>query len=410
MIDQIEHGWHRTFAALKYRNYRLWFWGQMLSISGSWMQITAQGFFVYELTQSPAYLGYVSFVAGIPTWLFMLYAGVISDRVSRRTLLIITQSCMMMLAFALAVLTFSGLVKPWHIMVMAFLSGMANTFEAPSRLAFVLEMVDREDLTNAIALNATMFNTAMALGPALSGVVYAMFGPAWCFTINGISFIAVIIALLLMKLKANSVRAERNSTVDDLKEGFHYVISHTLIRTMIIMGGIASLFGISFATLLPAWAVTVLGGDARTNGLLQSARGIGALIGALVIASLGRFKFKGKLLTAGTITFPAMLIIFTLIRWTPLSLLILILVGTSSIFVMNMANALIQTLAEDKLRGRVMSFYSLIFFGTMPIGSLWVGAAAEYTSEASAIAINAAISLCAAVAIWFFVPELRALE
>jgi len=382
----------------------------MLSISGSWMQITAQGFFVYELTQSPAYLGYVSFVAGIPTWLFMLYAGVISDRVSRRTLLIITQSCMMMLAFALAVLTFSGLVKPWHIMVMAFLSGMANTFEAPSRLAFVLEMVDREDLTNAIALNATMFNTAMALGPALSGVVYAMFGPAWCFTINGISFIAVIIALLLMRLKANSVRAERNSTVDDLKEGFHYVISHTLIRTMIIMGGIASLFGISFATLLPAWAVTVLGGDARTNGLLQSARGIGALIGALVIASLGRFKFKGKLLTAGTITFPAMLIIFTLIRWTPLSLLILILVGTSSIFVMNMANALIQTLAEDKLRGRVMSFYSLIFFGTMPIGSLWVGAAAEYTSEASAIAINAAISLCAAVAIWFFVPELRALE
>lgn len=410
MIEQIKSGWRRTFAALKYRNYRLWFWGQMLSISGSWMQTTAQGFFVYELTKSPAYLGYVSFISGIPTWLFMLYAGVISDRVSRRTLLIITQSFMMILAFALAALTFLGMVKPWHIMVIAFFSGVANTFEAPSRLAFVLEMVDKEDLTNAIALNATMFNTAMALGPALSGVIYAVFGPAWCFTINGISFIAVIVALLLMRLKESPVKLQRNSALDDLKEGFHYVVSHTLIRTMIIIVGITSFFGISFVTLLPAWAVTILGGDAKINGLLQSARGFGALIGALVIASLGRFKFKGKLLTTGTIAFPATLLIFTLIHWTPLSLLILTFVGTSSIFVMNMANALIQTLTDDKLRGRVMSFYSLIFFGFMPIGSLWVGAVAEHASEPIAVAINAAISLCAAIIICFFVPKLRALE
>src|SRR3989304_5482417 len=173
----------------------------MVSLVGTWMQSTAQGYLVYELTQSPAYLGYVGFAAGVPSWLFMLYGGVIADRMSRRALLVITQTCMMFLAFLLAGLTFTGRVQAWHIVVMAFLLGTANAFDAPARQAFVLEMVDRQHLTNAIALNSTMFNLATAVGPAVAGITYSLFGPAWCFTINAFSFLAVIVALLLMKLK-----------------------------------------------------------------------------------------------------------------------------------------------------------------------------------------------------------------
>jgi len=178
--------WKKTFAALKHRNYRLWFWGQMTSLFGTWMQTTAQGFLVYELTRSSAFLGYVGFASGIPSLLFTMYGGVVADRMSRRKLLIITQSVMMMLALILAMLAFLGVVQPWHILVLAFGLGLANAFDAPARLAFISEMVDREDLTNAVALNATMFNSAIVVGPAVAGIIYAASGPGWCFTINAL--------------------------------------------------------------------------------------------------------------------------------------------------------------------------------------------------------------------------------
>ena len=306
--------WQQTFAAFKYRNYRLWFGGQLFSLFGTWMQTTAQGFLVYQLTNSPAYLGYVAFASGLPTWLFTLYGGVIADRMSRRTLMVVTQSAMLVLAFILAALTFTGLVQPWHIVVLAFLLGIANAFDAPARQAFVLEMVEREDLTNAIALNATMFNAATAVGPAVAGVTYAAFGPAWCFTLNGVSFIAIIVALLMMRIRPQAARARRVSAASDLMEGLRYVVAQPVIRALIGLVGVLSLFGVALFTLMPAWAVEVLSGDAATLGWLQSARGAGALIGALLLASLGRFKFKGKLLTAGTILFPLTLLIFALIR------------------------------------------------------------------------------------------------
>jgi MFS family permease len=400
----------QTFAALKYPNYRLWFYGQMISLFGTWMQMTAQGYLVFELTHSPAYLGYVGFSAGIPTWVFMLYGGVIADRMSRRTLLIITQTGMMVLAFILAALAFSHLVQAWHIILLAFCLGVANAFDAPARQSFVLEMVEREDLTNAIALNSTMFNTATALGPAVSGVTYALFGPAWCFTINGVSFIAVIAALTLMKLKAQPSPVRRNSIRADLKEGIHYVRSQTMVRTLIVLVGVTSLFGISFATLIPAWAVTILGGDARTNGLLQSARGIGALFSALFIASLGRFKFKGKLLSFGTFAFPALLLVFAFVRFLPLSLFMLVGVGGATILIMNLANALVQTLVPDSLRGRVMGIYALTFFGLMPIGALWIGAVAQHIGAPNAIIIASLISLGFAALLWTIVPKLRMLQ
>jgi len=403
-------GVKQTFSALRYPNYRLWFFGQMISLFGTWMQMTAQGYLVFELTHSPAYLGYVGFSAGIPTWALMLYGGVIADRMSRRTLLIITQTSMMMLAFILAALAFLHLVQAWHIILLAFCLGVANAFDAPARQSFVLEMVEREDLTNAIALNSTMFNTATATGPAVSGVTYALFGPAWCFMINGISFMAVIVALLLMKLKAQPSPVRRNSIRADLKEGILYVGSQPMVRTLIVLVGMVCLFGISFATLIPAWAVTILGGDARTNGLLLSARGMGSLLGALSIASLGRFRFKGKLLTFGTFAFPTLLLVFTFVRWLPLSLFVLVGMGGAAILIMNLANALVQTLVPDSLRGRVMSIYALTFFGLMPIGALWIGAVAQHIGAPNAIIIASLISLGFASLVWTFVPKLRALQ
>ena len=285
-----------TFISLKYPNYRLWFIGQLVSLVGTWTQATAQGYLIYQLTKSPAYLGYVSFANGLPSWFFTLYAGAIADRVPRRTLMVITQTSMLVLAFILAILTFTNLVQWWHILILAFLLGISNAFDAPARQAFVLEMVEREDMTNAIALNSTMFNSAVVLGPAIGGLIYAWVGPGWCFTINGISFIAVIIALLLMKLKPFVPIRSNGSTLSDVKEGLKYVVNHSALRMMIANLFITTVFGLGIATLIPAWAVVVLGGDATTNGFLLAARGFGSLIGALLIAAMGRIQVQGKIM------------------------------------------------------------------------------------------------------------------
>jgi MFS family permease len=399
----------QTFASLRHRNYRLWFWGQLVSLLGTWMQGTAQGFLVYELTHSPAYLGYVGFAAGLPSWFFMPLGGVVADRVRRRTLLLITQTSMMVLAFSLAALTFLNLVRPWQIVLLAFLLGIANAFDAPARHAFVSDMVDREDLTNAIALNSTIFNSATTIGPAVAGITYALVGPAWCFMINGLSFLAVITALLRMKLQPWAKEPSRTSALHELKEGFNYVLGHRMIRTIISLIVVTSLFGVSFAVLLPAWAVKVLGGNATTNGWLQSARGVGALMGALIIASLGQFSFKGRLLTFGSLLFPILVFVFSFIRHLPLSLLVLVGSGIANISIFNLANSLVQTLVRDELRGRVMGIYSLTFFGFLPVGALWIGTMAEHFGEPAAVMINAGIMLllCAAVAVR--VPDLRKL-
>jgi Arabinose efflux permease len=399
----------RTFAALRYRNYRLWFFGQMVSLFGSWMQTTAQGFLVFQLTGSPAYLGYVGFAAGVPAWALTLYGGVVADRVPRRTLLIATQIAQMALAFILAGLVFSGVVQPWHIIVLSLLLGVANAFDAPARLAFVRELVDKEDLTNGIALNATMFNLATTTGPAMAGVMYNLVGPAWCFMLNGISFLAVIGALWRMRIASGPVAPRNASAWRDLREGLSYILHEPVVRTLIVLVGATSCFGISFATLFPAWAVRILGGDATTTGLLQSARGLGALLGALLIASLGRFQFKGRLLTVGTFAFPLLLILMTFTNRLWLTLAILVASGLAVILIMNLANALVQTLTPDALRGRVMAVYSMVFFGMMPVGALWVGVVAERVGEAAAVISGALAVLGVAGAIFVAVPRIRGL-
>ena len=399
--------WEQTFTAMKYPNYRLWFWGQMTSLFGTWMQTTAQGFLVYELTHSPQYLGYIGFASGVPTWFLTLYGGVVADRLPRRKLMMITQSCMMTLAFILAALTFLHLVQPWHILLLAFFLGVANSFDAPARQAFASELVSREDLTNAIALNSTMFQSDTVGGPAAAGLAYAILGAGWCFTINGLSFIAVIAALQMMKIQPFIRKGVTRSALTEVKEGMKYVFSHTTIRVLIGMIAVTSMFALSIVTLIPAWAANILGGNAATNGFLLSSRGVGALLGALMIASFGQRISRGRLLTYGSLIFPLFLLLFAFVRWIPLSLIVLAGVGAGTILVNNLANALVQTSTPDRLRGRVMGAYTWIFFGFMPLGALWSGTIAESIGEPGAVILNAIIALAIAAAVWMFFPQVR---
>ncbi len=400
----------QTFAALRYPNYRLWFFGQMTSLFGTWMQSTAQGYLVYELTHSPAFLGYVSFASGIPCWLLILLGGVVADRVPRRRLLVVTQSLQMGLAFILASLAFLRVVRPWHIILLAFLLGVTNAFDTPARQSFVLELVGREDLTNAIALNSTMFNMAVVVGPASAGLAYAAFGPAWCFLLNGISFIAVIAALLLMRLQQPAARPRHSSAMKDLYEGLRYTLAHPVIRTLIAMMSIAAVFCVSYSTLFPAWSVEILHGDAKTNGLLVSTRGVGSLLAALAIASLARAGVRGRLLTFGTFLFPFALLGFALARSLPMALLCLLGTGAAQVLFSNLANALVQTQAADELRGRVMGIYSLTFMGLMPLGGLLAGVVAQAIGEPLTVGLAAGIGFLLAGGLWALQPGIRALE
>ena len=399
-----------TFASLKYPNYRLWFIGQLVSLVGTWTQTTAQGYLIYQLTKSPAYLGYASFANGLPSWFFTLYAGAIADRVPRRILMVITQSSMLILAFVLAVLAFTNTVQWWHILILTFLLGISNAFDAPARQAFVLEMVEREDMTNAIALNSTMFNSALVLGPAFGGLIYAWVGPGWCFTINGISFIAVIIALLLMRLKPFVPVRSDGSTWSDVKEGLKYVVNSPDLRMLISNLFITTVFGLGIATLIPAWAVVVLGGDASTNGFLLAARGFGSLIGSLTIAALGRIRFRGKVWTINSLIMPIMMVVFAYMHWLIPSLLAMAAMGFSFMMIVNLSNAMVQTRIPDEMRGRVMGIYTFFFFGAIPLGSLISGWAADIIGEPLTVIISAAILLVFALWVIWRQPALRAME
>ncbi|NMB55179.1 MAG: MFS transporter [Leptolinea sp.] len=399
-----------TFIALRHPNYRLWFEGQLVSLVGTWMQNTAQGFLVFELTNSPAFLGYVAFASGLPSWLFTLYGGVIADRIPRRNMIIITQVSMMVLAFIQAALVFTGLIQPWHILILAFLLGIATAFDAPARQSFVVELVDREDMTNAIALNSTMFNMATVVGPAIAGLTYAAVGPAWCFTINGVSFIAVIIALLLMKLPPRSDISRTDNTFAQLKEGLLFTRSNTTIIGILFMIGTVSVFANGMLTLIPAWSVNILHGDATTNGLMLSARGFGSMLGGIFIAWLSRFHIRGKALSTGSLLLPIIMIAFSFTTVQSLSMLLICITGFFFMLVINNANAMMQTMLPDQLRGRVMSIYILVFFGAQPLGSLLAGQMAESYGEALTVLLFAASLFICSLIIHFRLPALRKVD
>jgi MFS family permease len=406
-IKQRNLRWKETFASLRHYNYRLWFGGQVVSLVGTWMQSTAQGYLIYQITHSPAYLGLVGFAGGVPSLLFTLYGGVVADRLPRRTLLVITQTSMMVLAFILAALTFTHLVLPWHIIVLAFLLGVANAFDAPARTSFVMELVDRPTMTNAIALNSTMFNIATVVGPSVAGLTYAAIGPAWCFTLNGISFLAVIAALSLMRIELAPKPERRVAALADLGEGIRYVLKNRMILSLIVSVGFVSIFGIGMMNLLPAWAKDVLHGDVTTNGWLVSARGFGSMISALMLAYWGSRKVRGRIWTIGSFVMPVMLFIFAWVRWIPLSLITLLGVGWGFMMILNNSQAIVQSLVSDRLRGRVMGVYTLVFFGSMPIGSLLAGTLAERIGEPLTVMLGAVFLLVLTIAAWVFLPDIR---
>ena len=397
----------KTFAAFRHRNYRLWFFGQLISMVGTWMQSTAQGFLIYSLTGSAAYLGYVGFISGVPSWFLMIYGGLIADRVPRRTLMIITQSTMMLLAFVLAGLVFTNVVQPWHILVLAFLLGVANAFDTPARQSLVVELVAREDLSNAIAFNSTIFNTGLIIGPAIGAAIYALTGPGWCFTINGISFIAVIVALILMRIQAAPSPIYRGSALSLIAESFRYVRGNRLVFTLTASVFIANIIGFGPIALLPAWAVEVLKGDVTTNGLLMSARGIGAVIGGLIIAAIVSRGGRGKWWGASSLVLPVAMLAFALTRDLVVSLLLMGLIGFTMVTMMNNSNAMVQSVVPDELRGRVMGLYSLMFMGGGPLGALVAGTMAQQTSEVTTFIVCAIGMLIFAGVIWFVRPEIR---
>jgi predicted MFS family arabinose efflux permease len=308
--------------------------------------------------------------------------------------MILVQSSMVIPAVILAALTFSNQVQPWHIIVLAALTGVATSFDAPIRQAFVPELVNREDLTNAIALNSTMFNSAVMMGPAIGGLLYAWVGPGWCFTINAISFFAVIVALALMKLSDQSPVQRKHVTLEDMAAGLVFVSKNRDVMVLIMTVGLVSIFGIGLLALMPAWAVEVLNGGPQTNGVLLSARGFGAIIASIIVASLGvQTRYRGRLWASGIVILPVMLLVFSFMRELPLSLIAMVGVGVGFMLAANTSNAMIQTRVPDELRGRVMSVFILVFFGSFPIGSLLAGQMAEHLGEPATLLINSGLLL-----------------
>nr|MBC7245579.1 MFS transporter [Chloroflexota bacterium] len=399
-----------TFAALRHRNYRLWFFGQTISLMGTWMQWVAQGWLVYELTESKLTLGTISFFGNLPTLFLMLPAGALADRVSRRTLLLATQTVMTMQAFVLAALTATGALHVWHIALLAMVLGMANSFDAPARQAMSVDMVDdRRDLLNAIALNSTIFNMARIVGPAVGGIILASLGAAWCFALNGVTFFAVIVALWLMRLPHVEQARHSEPLLMQIKAGLGYIRNNIEVMAMIALIGVASLFGLAYSVLLPVYAVDVLRVGETGLGMLNAATGMGALVASLLVASLGSFHHKGWLLTAGSLLFPVLILLFAVTRSFTFSLVCLALVGLTFVIQSATINTLIQSLVPDSLRGRVMAVFTLSFFGTMPFSSLLAGTLAQAFGVVASVAIGAGITLAFAVFVFLKVPSLRQL-
>ena len=382
-----------TFAALKHRNFQLYFGGQLISNAGTWMQIIAQGWLVYEISHSDLTLGIVGFASAIPALLISPWGGVVVDRVPKRGLIVITQSVAMLLAFILAFLAFTGLVQVWHIIVLATALGFINAFDGPARQAFVVEMVGREDLPNAIALNSMMFNSARVIGPAIGGILLAAFGAAWCFTINGLSFLAVIAGLLAMSLPAINRNVLHQSPWTQLKQGVRYVSLHTDLLALLLLAIVFSIFGLSYSTLLPAFVEQVLNQGAMGYGAINAAAGLGAVTGALLIARSGGNGHRGSWLNMANLGFPLVLITFAFVSFFSFSMVLAYGLGVFFMMQFTLINTLLQTRVEDVYRGRIMGLYTLSFFGFAPFGNLAIGVVAEKFGLSLTIGVSALLAL-----------------
>jgi MFS family permease len=378
------------FRALGHRNYRLFFCGQIISLIGTWMQTIAQSWLVYRLTKSSLLLGLVGFSGQIPVFLFAPLGGLIADRYSRHRTVIATQTASMVLAFILAALTLLGHVRVWEIMLLAALLGVVNAFDIPTRQAFIIEMVVPEDLINAIALNSAMFNGARILGPAIAGITVAAIGEGWCFFSNGVSYIAVIVGLLLMKVTPRERSRRRASGLESVLEGFRFVVHTGPIRAVLLLLGLVSLTGMPYAVLMPIFADKILHSDARGLGLLMGSTGVGALAATLVMAARREVHGLGRWINFASTGFGASLILFSFSPSLPLSIALLLPAGFCMLIQMASSNTLIQTMVPDDLRGRVMSVYSMVFMGMAPFGALLAGAIAQRLGAPLTVAIGGA--------------------
>jgi len=342
-------------------------------------------------------------------FLFSLFGGVAADRVDKRTLIISTQTTAMLLAFILSTLTLTRMVRIEHIFFLAFCLGTVHAFDMPARQAFVIEMVGKEDLMNAIALNSTIFNSARILGPAAAGALIAVVGAGMCFFLNGVSFLAVIAGLLLMRVPKSPREARQEPVLANLVEGLRYIWGNPIVLTLESLVAVSSIFGMPYARLMPVFAKDVLYVGAHGYGFLLSATGTGALIGALSLASLGNFQHKGWLVTAGNLLYPTMLLVFSFSRLFPLSLIFLVGVGFSMITQNATTNTLLQTTVPDKLRGRVMSVHALFFGGMAPLGDLLAGTVANFSNAPAAVGFGASIALSYSIFVLLRLPQVRRL-
>lgn len=398
------------FSSLKVKNFRIYWFGMFVSLIGTWIQSTAQSWLTFELTQSAFLLGVVGFLSSIPVFLLSLFGGVLADRVNKRNILIATQGAFMLLAFLLAALTQMKLITPLQIMGIALLNGIVMAFDAPSRQAVVVELVGKEHVFNAIALNSVSFNSSRIIGPAVAGVLVATIGMSGCFYLNGISFLAVIFALFLIKVHNNARTDKNRPPLKDLKEGLIFIKNNRLILVLISMVGIVSLFGIAYVILMPIFANDILRAGVKGLGLLMSASGFGALIGALILARLGDFKFKGKLLIYSTLIFSVSLVLFSLSKDLFFSLFTLILVGASSVTAVALINTILQTIVPDEFRGRVMSVFMLTFAGFMPFGNLIAGVLSESLGVSFVVMASGIICAIFFIIIGLAYPQIRNLR
>ena len=401
--------WAFAVRALKSRNYRLFFGGQTVSLVGTWMTRIATSWLVYRLTDSAALLGFVSFAGQIPMFFLGPIAGVWVDRWDRHRTLVITQTLSMIQSFALAVLALTHVINIWEILLLSLMQGLINTFDMPSRQAFVVQMVEhRDDLSNAIALNSSMVNASRLVGPAIAGIVIAAWGEGFCFLFDGISFLAVIGSLLAMRIASGPRRTTERNIWHELQEGWRYVVDSVAIRSILTLLALVSLLGFPYSVLMPIFASDILHGGPHTLGFLMAASGVGALIGAVLLAMRKSVLGLGRYIALCAALFGVSLIGFSLSRMLWLSMILMATTGFGFMQQMASSNTVLQTIIQDEKRGRVMAFYGMAFLGMAPFGSLLAG------GLAARIGAPATLFWCGAVvvvsSIWFSrrLPAIRA--
>jgi len=396
------------WRALRHRNYRLFYGGQSISLIGTWLTRVATGWLVYRLTDDALVLGLAAFAGQIPTFVLAPFAGVLIDRWNRHRVLVVTQVCSLVQSALLAWFALRGTIDVPHVIVLNVMQGLINAFDTPARQVFVVEMIeDRADLANAIALNSSMVNAAGLIGPSVAGVLIAAVGEGWCFAIDAASYLAVLASLLAMRVTPRPRPAVQRELLDDLNEGARYVAGHAAIRSLLLLLAIVSLMGMPYLVLMPMIATDVFGGGADTNGFLMSASGVGALAGAVYLARRGTVRGLGTVIALAAAGFGAGLIVFSRSTSLWLALPVLVVTGFAMIAHMAATNTVIQTLVDEDKRGRVMSFYTMAFFGTRPFGSLIAGGLAASMGAPATLLIGGATCVLAAIGFARALPAIR---